>query len=78
MLKDRKQAHDPKNPEKMSFVFEGKALADLQKIARHENKTLDEVLEDALGLKQWAVSVKDKGEHVVVRKGLRDRYELGL
>jgi hypothetical protein len=75
MLKDRDRIRDP---EELSLTFTGKALDALLEIAEHENKSLDEVIESALGLKQWALEVKENGDEVVVRHGNKDRYQLAL
>jgi hypothetical protein len=73
MLKDKEWARDP---ETRTLTFTGEALEALYEIAERENKSLDEVIEDALGLKRWALERKDNGEKIIVRKGRRDRYEL--
>jgi hypothetical protein len=73
MLKDRELTH---NRETRTLTFTGQALEALLEIAERENKSLDEVIEDALGLKRWALDRKDNGEKVIVRKGRKDRYEL--
>lgn len=73
MLEDREQTH---SSEERTLTFTGKALEALLEIAEREKKDLDEVVEDALGLKRWTLDVKDNHETVVVRKGRKDRYEL--
>ena len=73
MLDEREQTRDP---ETRTLTFTGKALEALYEIAERENKSLDEVIEDALGLMRWALEQKDNGERVIVRKGRKDRYEL--
>ena len=62
----------------MSFTFTGKALEDLQEIAGREGKELDEVIESALGLKKWALDVKENGGQVIVRRKKAEDRELVL
>lgn len=62
----------------MSFTFTGKALEDLQEIAEREGKELDEVIESALGLKKWALDVKEDGGQVIVRRKRAEDKELVL
>jgi hypothetical protein len=73
MVEVKEQASDS---EKLSLTFRGKALRTLTEIAERENLPLDEVIESALGLKQWALEVKDNGDEVVVRHGNKDKYKL--
>lgn len=76
MIKDGERIGDP---EKVDFVFTGKALEALQEIAEREGKSLDEldeVIESAIGLKQWTHEVKANGERIIVRRGNKDKYEL--
>lgn len=73
MLEERERTRDP---EKLSLTFSGKALDILTEIAESEGLSLDEVIESALGLKQWALEVKEKGDEVVVRHGNKDKYKL--
>lgn len=73
MLEERAQVRDA---EERTLTFTGKGLEVLLGIARRENKSPDEVIEDALGLKQWALEVKEKGDEVVVRHGNKDKYKL--
>ena len=75
MLRDRERVRDP---EKLELTFTGRALDALYEIAERENKDLDEVIESALGLKQWALEVKESGDRVVVRHGKEDKYELAV
>jgi hypothetical protein len=75
MLDEKERTRDP---EKMSFVFEGKALTDLRAIAEREGKELDEVIESALGLKKWALDVKEDGGHIIVRRKKEEDRELVL
>lgn len=65
-----------RDPERISLTFSGEALDTLKKIAEHEDKSFDEVVASALGLKQWALEVKDNKDRVVVRHGDKDKYEL--
>jgi len=58
------------------LTFSGKALDTLNRIAERENLPFDEVIESALGLKQWALEVKDSGDEVIVRHGNKDKYKL--
>jgi hypothetical protein len=67
-----------RNSEKLSFTFTGKALEDLREIAEREDKSLDEVIESALGLKKWALEVKDDGGTIIVRRAKADDRELVL
>jgi hypothetical protein len=73
MLQEKQQAHDPGE---RTLTFTGEALEALLEIAERENKSLDEVIEDALGLKYWALERKANGEKIIVRKGRTDMYEL--
>ena len=73
MLEERAQAQDA---EERTLTFTGRGLETLLRIAKQENKSLDEVVEDALGLKQWALEVKEDGDEVVVRHGKKDKYKL--
>jgi hypothetical protein len=73
MVQERERIH---GPEKLSLTFSGKALDILTEIAESEGLSLDEVIESALGLKQWALEVKEKGDEVVVRHGNKDKYKL--
>jgi hypothetical protein len=75
MLEEGQRTRDP---EKLSFVFEGKALADLKAIAEHEGMELDEVIESALGLKKWALEVKEDGGTIIVRRKKEEDRELVL
>ena len=75
MLEERNRTRDP---EKLSFIFEGKALEDLREIAEREGKELDEVIESALGLKKWALDVKEDGGQVIVRRKRAEDKELVL
>jgi hypothetical protein len=75
MLEEKNRTHDP---EKLSFIFEGKALEDLREIAGREGKELDEVIESALGLKKWALDVKEDGGQVIVRRKKTEDMELVL
>ncbi len=67
-----------RTPEKLEVTFTGKGLRTLLDIAERENKPLDEVVESALGLKQWILEVKDEGDEVIVRRGKKDKYKLVL
>lgn len=67
-----------RDPEKLELTFSGKALEALYEIAEQEGKSLDEVIESALGLKQWALEVKENGDKVIVRHGKKDKYELAV
>jgi hypothetical protein len=67
---------ETRDPETRTLTFTGEGLEALLEIAKRENKTLDEVVEDALGLKQWALDVKKSGDEVVVRHGRKDKYRL--
>jgi len=75
VLEERNRTRDP---EKLSFIFEGKALEDLREIAEREGKELDEVIESALGLKKWALDVKEDGGQVIVRRKRAEDKELVL
>jgi hypothetical protein len=63
-------------PEKLELTFTGEGLRALLDIAEREEMPLDEVVESALGLKQWALDVKDKGDEVIVRHDGTDKYRL--
>lgn len=69
-LKDRSKEQSIK------LTFTGAALDALYELAEREGKPLDEVIEGALGLMQWAAKVKDEGDTVIVRHGRKDKYEL--
>ena len=71
-----KEKEQTRETETRTLTFTGEALEALYEIAEREKKSLDEVIEDALGLKQWTLERKDNGEKIIVRKGRRDRYEL--
>lgn len=73
-----KEETGTRTPEKVEVTFSGKGLRALLEIAERENKSLDEVVESALGLKQWALGVKDDGDEVIVRHGDKDKYKLVL
>ena len=75
MIQGKDQVRDP---EKMSFVFEGKALEQLREIAEREGVELDEVIESALGLKKWTLDLKEDGGHVIVRRNRKEDRELVL
>ena len=64
--------------DKLSMVISGEALKALRDIARRENKALDEVVESALGLKEWSLDVRDAGDEIVVRHRGGDKYALAL
>lgn len=75
MIQDRERVRDP---EKLELTVRGKALDILNEIAEQEDKTVDEVLRESLGLKQWALEVKENGDTVIVRHGKKDKYELAI
>lgn len=75
MLTEEEQVRDP---EKLSFVFEGKALAELREIADREGLELDEVIESAIGLKKWTLDLKEDGGRVIVRRKRKEDRELVL
>ena len=50
----------------------------MREIAEREGKELDEVIESALGLKKWALDVKEDGGQVIVRRKRAEDKELVL
>jgi hypothetical protein len=54
--------------ERVSFVFEGKALEDVREIAEREGIDLDEAIEKAIGLRRYVLEVKHDGGRVIVRR----------
>jgi len=73
MLREEKES---RTPQKLELTFTGEGLRALLDIAEREEMPLDEVVESALGLKQWALDVKDKGDEVIVRHDGTDKYRL--
>jgi hypothetical protein len=73
MVGNERQTRDS---EERTLTFSGEALEALLEIAEREKKSPDEVIADALGLKQWALEVKENGDEVVVRHGNKDKYRL--
>jgi hypothetical protein len=75
LVQEKERIHDP---EKLSFIFEGRALAHLREIAEREGMELDEAIESALGLKKWALDLKHDGGRVIVRREKEEDKELVL
>ncbi len=72
-VEEQRQANAP---EKLEMTFTGRGLHALYEIARRENLPLDEVVESALGLKEWTLDVRDAGDEIIVRDGKKDKYKL--
>ncbi len=63
--------------EEVTISFTAEVYQMLEEIARKKNKTVTEVVEEAIGLERWYTKTREEGGRIIVEKSNGDKWEIG-
>ncbi len=63
--------------QEVTVSFSTEVFEMLEEIARKKNKTVTEVIEEAIGLERWYQKTRDEGGRIIVEKTNGDKWEIG-